>query len=65
MQHFSSTAVQAAEYNSQTLTLTLWLNGGDHGYDYYNVPQYIFDGLINAPSKGSYFNDYIRDRYAA
>jgi hypothetical protein len=65
MHHFSSTAVQAAEYDSQTLTLTLWLNGGDHGYYYYNVPQHIFDGLLKASSKGRYFNAYIRDQYAA
>ncbi len=65
MYRFNSTAVQAADYNSQTRTLTLWLNGGDQGYDYYNVPQHIFDGLLEASSKGRYFNAYIRDQYGA
>lgn len=65
MQHFNSTAVQAASYNPQTDTLTLWFTSGGQGYDYYNVPQHVYEGLLRAPSKGQYFNAYIRDRYAA
>ena len=65
MHYFNSTAVQAAKYNLQTGTLTLWFTSGGQGYDYYNVPQRVFDGLLNASSKGRYFNAYIRDQYAA
>jgi hypothetical protein len=65
MQYFSSTAIRAASYNAQTRTLTLWFTSGSQGYDYYNVPQYVYDGLLSAPSKGQYFNAYIRDQYAA
>lgn len=65
MQYFSSTAIRAASYNVQSRTLTLWFTSGGQGYDYYNVPQYVYDGLLSAASKGQYFNAYIRDQYAA
>lgn len=65
MIYFNSTAIRAAEYNSATGTLTLWFTSGGAGYDYYGVPARIFEGLVAASSKGSYFNAYIRDQYAA
>jgi hypothetical protein len=65
MQYFNSTAISAANYNAQTRTLTLWFTSGGQGYDYYNVPQYVYDGLLRAASAGQYFNDNIRDQYAA
>jgi hypothetical protein len=33
-------------------------------YSYKNVPNDIFEGLINAPSKGKFFAHYIRDRFS-
>jgi hypothetical protein len=65
MHYFNSTAIRAANYNLATGTLTLWFTSGGQGYDYFGVPAYIFEGLLNAVSKGSYFNAYIRDQYAA
>ncbi|NML06703.1 KTSC domain-containing protein [Sphingomonas sp. G-3-2-10] len=65
MHYFNSTAVRAASYNPQTATLTLWFTSGGQAYDYYGVPLRVFEGLLNANSKGSYFNAYIRDQYAA
>ena len=65
MPSFRSTAISRAEYNAASGTLTLWFVESGGPYDYYGVPQQIFDGLCNAGSKGSYFNTYIRDRYSA
>jgi len=39
-----------------------FLKSGD--YVYRNVPQDVFDGLMNADSKGSYFNRMIKPVYA-
>jgi hypothetical protein len=61
--YFSSTAISRAEYNPQTHVLSLWFTQSGGPYDYYGVPQHIFDGLCRAGSKGSYFNSYIRDQY--
>jgi hypothetical protein len=65
MHYFNSTAVRAATYNPGTGTLTLWFTSSGRGYDYYGVPMHVFEGLLSASSKGTYFNAYIRDRYAA
>jgi KTSC domain-containing protein len=32
-------------------------------YQYSNVPPHVFEGLLQASSKGSYFNRRIRNRY--
>jgi hypothetical protein len=32
-------------------------------YQYFNVPAAIHDGLLEAPSKGIYFNRFIRDKF--
>jgi hypothetical protein len=65
MHYFNSTAVHAARYNTASGTLTLWFTSSGRGYDYYSVPPWVFAGLLSASSKGSYFNAYIRDQYAA
>jgi hypothetical protein len=33
-------------------------------YQYFDVPVDVFEGLVRASSKGSYFNRSIRDRFA-
>lgn len=45
------------------MVLSLWFTQSGGPYDYYRVPQRIFDGLCQATSKGTYFNDNIRDQY--
>jgi hypothetical protein len=32
-------------------------------YRYYNVPVPVYTELLAAPSKGSFFNEFIKDRY--
>ncbi|MDE7324342.1 MAG: KTSC domain-containing protein, partial [Lachnospiraceae bacterium] len=32
-------------------------------YAYYNVPESVYSGLMNASSHGKYFHAYIRGRY--
>jgi hypothetical protein len=29
-------------------------------YQYFGVPQYLYEQLLAAPSKGTFFNEYIR-----
>jgi hypothetical protein len=33
-------------------------------YTFYDVPYSVYDELMEAPSKGHYFNEFIRDDYA-
>ena len=65
MIYLNSTAIHAVSYNPTTKTLTIWFTSSGRSYDYYGVPESVYEGLLNAGSKGHYFNVYIRDQYAA
>jgi len=32
-------------------------------YQYFDVPEHLYHGLMNASSKGQFLNDYIRHSY--
>ncbi|PKP76724.1 MAG: KTSC domain-containing protein [Alphaproteobacteria bacterium HGW-Alphaproteobacteria-3] len=63
MPTFISSAIRRAEYNPNSHVLQIWFVDSGGPYDYFGVPQDIFDGLCRAVSKGTYFNDHIRDRF--
>ncbi len=59
----SSSNIAAVGYDeSQSILVIEFLNG--RAYEYYGVPQYVFDELLNAGSKGSYANKYIYKNYS-
>lgn len=63
MQYFNSTAIRAADYDAASAVLSIQFTSGGRIYDYPNVPERIYLGLLAAPSKGQYFNERIRDQY--
>ena len=65
MPYFSSSAIRRAEYDESSKTLSVWFVPSGGPYYYYGVPSSVFAGLLNASSKGTYFNEFIRDHYAA
>ena len=54
----NSSAIQSAKFNRHTNTLTLPFKNLA-GYDYFNVPLHLFDGLRDTDSKGRFINKYI------
>lgn len=54
-----SSNLKSVGYDSNTSTLEIEFHSGL--YEYYNVPQSIYNGLMDAPSKGSYFHQNIKD----
>lgn len=62
MIHVSSSAISAVGYNPQTRRMKMRFTQGNT-YDFCRVPEHIFQGLLHAGSKGTYYNDHIRDRY--
>ena len=58
----SSSAISAVGYDPTTMRMKVRFVQGDT-YDFCRVPAHVFQGLLNARSKGSYYNDHIRDRY--
>jgi hypothetical protein len=63
MPFFNSTAIARAEYGASTRQLQIWFRGGRGPYTYFGVPEQIYVGLLTAPSKGRYFDRFIRDVY--
>ncbi len=55
----NSSNLRSIGYESSTRTLEIEFNHSGV-YQYYNVPQDIYDGLINASSHGQYFDINIK-----
>jgi hypothetical protein len=62
MPHVISSAIARIEYDELSRELQVTFVGG-RTYTYYDVPRDVYVGFVNAPSKGQYFNDRIKDRY--
>jgi hypothetical protein len=58
----SSSAISAVGYDPATMRMKIQFVQG-HTYDFCRVPENVFNGLLHARSKGTYYNDNIRDRY--
>ena len=56
----SSSAIRAVGFDGYTLRVQF--HGGRY-YDHPGVPQYKFEGLINASSPGSYHHRHIKNHY--
>ena len=57
-----SSALTEVKYSAQSRDLDIrFVNG--RTYRYFNVPPDVYEGLIAAPSKGTFFNAQIRDKY--
>lgn len=61
----SSFGVLEASYDSKnkTLVVTVWNHGRVEDLVYTGVPKKVFLELLEAPSKGGYFNRHIRNTY--
>lgn len=55
----SSSTIHSVGYDSSTLTLEIAFHTG-WVYHYYNVPQHIYNNLMNASSKGIYHKENIK-----
>jgi hypothetical protein len=58
---FKSSNLNNMEYDNGTLRLAF--NAGSV-YEYYNVPQAVVNELQAAQSAGSYFHQFIREKYS-
>jgi hypothetical protein len=58
----SSSNLVAVGYNPSNQELTIQFYSGV--YTYIGVPVSVYNGLMAAPSKGSYHHRYIKKRYA-
>ncbi len=62
-QHVSSSTVISIGYDAATQTLEIEFGSG-RVYQYYGVPDHMHTEIMQASSKGQFFNTYIRNAYA-
>jgi len=60
----SSSNLASVGYNPDSETLEVEFAKTGKVYEYYNVPQFMFDRLMAAPSVGIFFNAEIRNAYS-
>ena len=58
-----SSNIAAVGYDNETGTLTIQFNNG-RTYEYYNVPEYEYENLMSASSKGTYAHQNIYETYS-
>ena len=58
-----STNIHSIGYKADTQTLTIKFRVSGQTYEYYNVPQNLYEGLMASESKGKYINDNIRSQF--
>lgn len=61
-QNVSSTNLRSVGYDGNMRLLEIEFNSGGL-YQYLNVPEMIYNGLMSASSHGEYFHRNIKDRY--
>lgn len=61
MRPISSSNLRAVGFENGTMRI-LFHSGGL--YEYYNVPDSAYRGLVSAGSAGSYFHSFIKGRYS-
>ena len=58
----SSSAISSVGYDPETQQMQIKFKKG-RIYTFCRVPQHIFNGLLTASSKGTYYDRHIRDKY--
>lgn len=57
----NSSNLVAVGYDKSSKILRIQFNSGT--YDYFSVPETIYDGLLSAPSKGQYHHSFIKNSF--
>ena len=57
-----STAIRAVGYDPKTRRMKIAF-AQSNTYDFCGVPQHVYDELMKAASKGTYYNEHIKDQY--
>ncbi|RWA79788.1 KTSC domain-containing protein [Mesorhizobium sp.] len=58
-----STAIRNMHYDRSTRILSVWFVPSGDRYDYDEVEPETYAAFKAAPSKGRFFNEFVRDRY--
>jgi hypothetical protein len=62
-QPVASSLIRSVGFDPVASILEIELIAPNRLYKFYDVPFSVYDELMEAPSKGRYFNEFIRDLY--
>jgi hypothetical protein len=62
-QPVSSSSLASVGYNPDSETLEVEFVVSGKVYEYYNVPQFMYDRMLEASSIGQFFNAEVRNAY--
>lgn len=57
----NSSSLDSVGYDEKRKVLVIKFHNGV--YEYFGLPKQIFLSLLDAPSKGKYFHDFIKESY--
>ncbi|HEY0033022.1 MAG TPA: KTSC domain-containing protein [Devosia sp.] len=58
-----STAISHIHYKPADEELSIWFGPERRRYKFFGVPEFIYEGLRDAESRGRFFNQNIRGRF--
>ena len=58
-----SAAIRHIHYKPASEELSIWFGPEGRRYKYFGVPEFIYEGLRDAQSRGHFFNQSIRNRF--
>ncbi|MEK7473447.1 MAG: KTSC domain-containing protein [Patescibacteria group bacterium] len=58
----NSTNITSIGYDAPSSVLEVEFTSGEV-YQYFNVPEYLYQQFVNAPSHGQFLNEHIRYQY--
>ena len=64
LQPVDSTRIEAVGYDADSQTLRIRFKSNGSVYDYDDVPQDVYDALMNSASVGRYFGESIEGVYS-
>ena len=59
-----SAVIAHIHYKAERRELSIWFGPQRQRYRYFGVPPAVYEALRDAPSRGRYFNQAIRGRFA-
>ena len=60
MPYVNSSTINRIEWGGGTLSIWFRESGK---YDYYGVPENVYQAFLQSTSKGAFYHDHIKDRY--
>ena len=63
LEFYGDSWIEHVVYNQETLEMLVYVKGSSNVYSCQNVPLEVYEAFDRAPSRGQYFNKYVKGKY--